>query len=74
MYAESRYTMTISPQVATVLVSLCIAGVTAVIGLLWRMSRELAVTQATLAGLERRFGDHAKFIELILDRVLPEKG
>lgn len=57
---------------ATVIGALLVAGVTAVVGLLWKMSQELAITKTTLVGIEKRFDDHAHFIELILERVLPE--
>jgi len=53
------------------LMGLGATALVAIVGILWRMSRDAAVTQTTLQALQVRFGDHARYIELILERVLP---
>ena len=57
-----------------VLGSLGIAAVTALTAFTWKMGRDMATVQTALQGMDRRFEDHAEFIKMILDRVLPEKG
>ena len=63
--------------VAGIASALTIAAVTACAGILWKMNTNVTTLTSQLTtsidNMNKRFDDHSKFIELILDRVLPDR-
>lgn len=66
--------------IMTIASALVISAITSCAALLWKMGNNVTLLTSSLKGIEsrfdgidKRFDDHSKFIEMILERVLPNR-